>query len=286
MSSMEHAGKLLMSFGLTEIESRVYLQLLRQNPATGYQVAQAIGKPAANVYNALKNLEMKSAALLQDESRKQYSPVPVRNFFQFQERNFKIRKNQIEALLSGFENNKEDEKVYSIKSVEQVLDRCHAMFSSARKVILIDAFPAIVDALVLRDEFNKKPKADVYLKAYTHVTLDHVQVSVDARGDAVLHDYPGQWLKVSIDGAEFLLAFLAKDLSQVYQAIWSQSNFLSLIVYQGIWSEMLLDQRGKNSEHNAWEGPEGYKPSHKYSLPGYIKLLDQFGEAKIKGKRQ
>ena len=36
----------LVALGLTALEGEVYTLLLRESPATGYRVAQALGKPA------------------------------------------------------------------------------------------------------------------------------------------------------------------------------------------------------------------------------------------------
>src|SRR4051794_36879141 len=52
---------LLLGFGYTELESRLYCDLLRHGPAGGYRLAQRIGKAAANVYQALKSMERKGA---------------------------------------------------------------------------------------------------------------------------------------------------------------------------------------------------------------------------------
>lgn len=51
----------LMGFGFTEMESKLYCELLRSGPASGYRLAQRISKAAANVYQALKTLAQKGA---------------------------------------------------------------------------------------------------------------------------------------------------------------------------------------------------------------------------------
>ena len=49
----------LRELGFTELESRIYIFLLEESPATGYRIAQAIEKPVANTYKAIELLYYK-----------------------------------------------------------------------------------------------------------------------------------------------------------------------------------------------------------------------------------
>ena len=44
-------------FGYTGSEARTYMALLRQHPATGYELASLGGIPRSAIYNVLKRLE-------------------------------------------------------------------------------------------------------------------------------------------------------------------------------------------------------------------------------------
>src|SRR3546814_3206460 len=44
----------LKRLGFTEYEARVYVQLLRQSPATAYEIAKAAGVQRTNTYHALE----------------------------------------------------------------------------------------------------------------------------------------------------------------------------------------------------------------------------------------
>ena len=61
----EAAVESLQELGFTETEALAYAGLVPISPATGYRVAQAIGKPAANTYKALESLEAKGAVLVE-----------------------------------------------------------------------------------------------------------------------------------------------------------------------------------------------------------------------------
>ncbi len=67
----------LAQIGFTEYEAKVYLTLLALNPATGYQLSKESGVPRSMVYEALKRLHMRGAALETVEGRTTlYRPLP------------------------------------------------------------------------------------------------------------------------------------------------------------------------------------------------------------------
>ena len=67
----------LMAIGFTEYEARVYVALLRENPATGYQLSKQSGVPRSMVYEALGRLHTRSAVLKTGDRRATlFRPVP------------------------------------------------------------------------------------------------------------------------------------------------------------------------------------------------------------------
>jgi len=67
----------LTAIGFTEYEARVYLALLAEYPATGYQLSKKAGIPRSMVYEALGRLHARGAVLQTAEGRVTlYRPVP------------------------------------------------------------------------------------------------------------------------------------------------------------------------------------------------------------------
>lgn len=74
------ATALLMRFGLTNQEARVYRTLCAEGKMTGYEAAKATGISRSNVYTALAGLVEKGAACLSEENVTRYSAVPAEEF--------------------------------------------------------------------------------------------------------------------------------------------------------------------------------------------------------------
>ena len=67
----------LGGMGFTQSEAKVYLVLLRNNPATGYQLSKVSGVPRSMVYEALGRLDARGAVLKSREAKATlYRPLP------------------------------------------------------------------------------------------------------------------------------------------------------------------------------------------------------------------
>src|SRR5512147_3106445 len=67
----------MTQIGFTEYEAKVYLALLSESPATGYQLSKISGVPRSMVYEALSRLHARGAVLESLEDRSAvYRPLP------------------------------------------------------------------------------------------------------------------------------------------------------------------------------------------------------------------
>lgn len=67
----------LAAIGFTEYEAKVFVALLQDHPATGYQLSKAAGIPRSMVYEALGRLDARGAVLKTEEAKATlYRPMP------------------------------------------------------------------------------------------------------------------------------------------------------------------------------------------------------------------
>ncbi len=280
---MDHQNSIsaLRDLGLTEIESMVYTFLLSKSPATGYRVAQAIGKPVANTYKAIEALELRGLLIVEEGEKRLCRTVPYEEMLALLERRFMTSKQRAARALAAIQPADDDERVYNLRSSEQVFERCRAMIERAEQLIIVDAFPLPLEEL--RPDLEKaaelNPRLEIRIKAYRPVAITGARVVAAARGAAVLEKWPGQWLNAVIDANEHLLSFLTRDGTQVHQAVWSNSPYLSYLYYSGVQSEITCDRvkallsadadvKEIHQEMDApWAGEQ---------LLGYQRLIDRF----------
>lgn len=130
------ASEALIGFGFTALESEIYAFLLQEHPATGYRVAQAIGKPAANVYKGLEALERKAAVLVDGGNSKEYRPVAPDRLFARLEKEFMGGKSAAVKLLSSLGKADSAGRVFTLNSREQAIAQAKAILADAKETAL------------------------------------------------------------------------------------------------------------------------------------------------------
>ncbi len=231
----------LVDLGLTSLEAEVYAFLLENSPATGYGAAKGLGKPAANVYKALESLQNKGAILVEDSKTRLCRAVPARELLESLERQFRAARDEAAAELNRLRTSPEDQRVYQLKTVEQVIGRHRRMLADCKRVGLFDLFPFAVDMLKPDIEAAAARGVEITVKVYAPTEIVGVEIFLDSRGEEILGKWPGQWANGVIDGAEHVVAYLSRDLSRVHQAVWSCSPVLSLVYYGGLVNELAVE---------------------------------------------
>ena len=240
----------LVDVGLSTLEAEVYTVLLTQPLSTGYRIGQLLNKPTANVYKALEALAGKGAVLIEDGDARAYRAVPPGEFLDQQQATFQQRKERITARLADVVTVPPDERVYQLQSAALILDRARRMLAQGRTIAVVDAFPNALAALRPQLEQTIARGVAVFVQVYQPTVLDGAQVAHTYQAERTLAHWASQQLNVVVDGQEVLLALLNADLTEVHQAIWSQSLYLSSMVHAGMMREQvvhrLMEVQGSN----------------------------------------
>jgi sugar-specific transcriptional regulator TrmB len=245
----------LSTLGFTDLEGAVYAYLVENSPATPYRVAQGIGRPVANTYKAVEALHKKGAVLIDETGNRMCQAVPPPELLSGLQRSFSDRYEQAARALSRLKPSAETERIFSLTSTEQVFDRCEQLIEQAESVVLVDAFPGIVDIIGPWLKEAAKRDVTVVLQTYKPTDIDGVEVIPYQAAELSLRRWPGQWMIVVVDGAEYLFAYMSGDAKVVYQAIWCGSAFLALpqhsnlaIAFRAAILEHLVREEAENSE--------------------------------------
>lgn len=232
----------LVSLGFTALEAEIYAGLLEESPVTGYRIAQTLQKPAPNVYKAIESLEAKGAVMVDEGRSRLCRPVPPEELLNHLERRFRETRKSAEELLSRLRGPKRDDRVYTLRSRDQILERARTMLSCASEVVIVDGFPAMLECLRPDLEDAAARGVRVGVIAYQPIELVGVETIEKPHGDATLERWPGQWLNVISDGSEHLVGLLDQDGLRVRQAIWSGSVYLSWVVHSSVAAEFILSE--------------------------------------------
>lgn len=231
--------RLLADLGFTETESRLYCELARSGPATGYRLARAIGKAPANVYQALENLSQKGAVLVDETQAKAWRAAPAAELVSALKAGFERRSSAALTALSTLRPPDPDTRLYALKSPEQVLARARAMIAAAREVVLFDLFPGPFEAL--RPDLERASAAGVIVAglAYAPAAAGFRVIQANSAERAAA-GWPGQQVTVVADAREHLVALISPDGERVIQGVSSDSAYLACLQHSGLAAELRL----------------------------------------------
>lgn len=293
----------LTKLGFNGLEAEIYAFLVQESPATGYRIAQALCRPAANVYKAIEALESKGAILIDQGTNRVCRAIPVEELLGQIDRAFQQKRSQAAEALASLRGAEEDDRVYQLKSRDQALERCRSMLARCRRLVLLDIFPEPLEALRPDIEAAAKRGIQVIIKGYLPVELEGAQVILNPNGTETMARYPGQWIILLTDGAELLLASLDNNQKDLHQAIWSGSVALSWIFHCSLAAEIMMatllyhidsgatleqlresiapwmrENTSYRPEHSAVETALApFRGLHGRGIPGYEMLLERFG---------
>ncbi len=137
----------LTQIGFTEYEARIYLALLQENPATGYQLSKLSGVPRSMAYEALGRLDTRGAVLQTSDGKStRYRPLPPQMLLARERAEHNKR---IDALVQGLEElfqAREGDQIWSITGREAVLAYAAQQIQSAERELML-----VLDDLALHE---------------------------------------------------------------------------------------------------------------------------------------
>ena len=201
----------LIKLGFTEYEARAYVALTREHPATAYVVAKNANLPRANVYAALRALEIKGAIQPISEAPVQYVPIAPQTFFGSLQREMAGLCKSAALALDKQASASDDVYVQVVRGADEILSRTMALIRKARKHVWIKAAEDALEPLL--ESFTEAAKRGVDVRLIAHGEhLDrfatHAGISMfPHEGDGVVRSEPQRLLfAMVVDGAGVLIA--------------------------------------------------------------------------------
>lgn len=272
------AVEALVKMGLTPLEAEIYAHLARGPVSTGYGIAKAIGKPTANVYKAVRTLQLKGAIVIDGGETQLCRAIPPHELLDRLDRQFRGHRDRAAEMLARLPAPTPDARVYRLSTVTQVMDRCRSMIAAATQQMAVDAFPDPLQAIVPDLEAAARRGIEVIVKAYAPCDIAGTTMVVEPEADRVRARWPADWCNVVIDGSQFLVALLERNRTGVVQAIWSESPSLACIVHGYLFQEFITTRmnRALRESTDLESLRRTFEEAHELSprdTPGYQQLL-------------
>ena len=231
----------LVEIGFSEYEAKAYLALLKESPATGYQLSKTSAVPRSMIYEVLGKLTARGAAMtLRKGDSTQYAPIPADEFLdqllEEQEELIVSLKGDLAHLTSA----PDLEYVWNIEGEENILAKAEEMIDQAKSRIYLALLP--ITFLELRPALVEATERGVRVAIYTTDELDLPggQVVVASTSEEALSQAGGLGLILVIDGEEVLIGeWLTANQAR---ASWTSSPLLVFIAEHHLRTDLYLPQ--------------------------------------------
>ncbi|WP_296599444.1 TrmB family transcriptional regulator [Phenylobacterium sp.] len=229
----------LLELGFTEIEALLFCELTRLGPSTGYRLAKAVGKAAANTYQALETLAQKGAVLVDEGESKTWRAAPATELIAQLSARFEQRSRSALTALAELKAPEAEARLYTLRTPDQVLARARGMIAAAKSVLLFDLFPGPFE--LLEPDLAQAAARGVRVlgQVYTPVNSTVPTIS-QPTAPAQLAAWPGLQVTVVADGIEHLSALLSRDGRKCRHGVWSDSPYLACLHHSGLAAEIGL----------------------------------------------
>ena len=248
---MTTTGTLLTSLaalGFTDTEALLYCELVRSGPASGYRLAKAVGKARANVYQALSQLTQRGAVLIDGSQVQTFRATDPQELMRTLAESYRGHAEAARAGLQALAAPAADDRIYHLKTIDQLFERAVAMIDRAGASVLIDAFPEPLERIL--PALERAAARGVVVAAFVYD--DQARASFPLVSSTAAHfalaRWPGLQLSVVTDAREHLVSLLDRDMRHVLHGIWSDSAYLSCLQHSGLAAEIRLASRSATGE--------------------------------------
>jgi sugar-specific transcriptional regulator TrmB len=165
----------LKELGLNSYEAKVYLALLRQNPATGYEISKESGVPQARAYDTLKALEANNIVVAMGGKPVTYTPISPHELLDRWERSFRGSVNYLREALPSLAN-ETVEPIVNLRGKEALFKHALDMINNAQHSLFVQIWRE--DAQYLASAFQEAKKRKAWISSSTNAPTPFNRLTV------------------------------------------------------------------------------------------------------------
>ncbi|GIV99031.1 TrmB family transcriptional regulator [Roseiflexus sp.] len=228
----------LTTLGFTEYEAKVYLALLQEHPATGYQIGKLAGVPRSMVYEALGRLEARGAVLKSfDEKATLYRPVSPDILLDRYEQRVRQRVADLRSSLAPLYRRHDEGRLWTFSGRREALHYAREMIERAHIELLLVLTDD--DVAELREALTAAHARGVRLGVILtgNAPFDLGQVVRHPHLETTLHQME-ETLMIVADDRECLIA---SGHATTSATVTTNPNLVSL-AHQFVWMELFAQR--------------------------------------------
>ncbi|MEQ9496308.1 MAG: helix-turn-helix domain-containing protein [Deltaproteobacteria bacterium] len=137
----------LKELGLTATEGKAYVALLKNHPATGYELAARSQVPRSAIYGVLKKLEAVGLINAIQQKPAKFVPLPPKRLLELMESRFRQNLDTLEGALSQFSVEGPDTVTWTFVGYGPMLEQARALIERTDRTLYVSAWRREILAL-------------------------------------------------------------------------------------------------------------------------------------------
>lgn len=217
---------LLNKIGLTDAEAKVYLTLLKNGSATGYEASKFSAVPRSKIYNVLESLVMKGFILYSgEENTNRYAAVPMDEIAERVRHDTDATLGELEVQLKDYRAETDMDEFWHIKEYENVFAKCLSILKKTKSELLLQIWEEDMPKLLsqIQELENKGIRLGIVYFGDTkekEISLKHV--CRHGMLEEKRAEMGGRFLTLVSDNQEVVFGQIISDAAS--EVIWTKSK--------------------------------------------------------------
>ncbi len=217
---------LLNKIGLTDAEAKVYLTLLKNGSASGYEASKFSAVPRSKIYNVLESLVMKGFILYSgEENTNRYAAVPIEEISGRVKHETDATLEELTVQLKDYRAQTDMDEFWHIKEYENVFAKCRSILKGTQSELLLQIWeedlPKLLPQLQQLEERGVRLGIVYFGEAEENgIPLKHV--CFHGMLQEKREEMGGRFLTLVSDKQEVVFGQIISDASS--EVIWTQSK--------------------------------------------------------------
>lgn len=239
---MEEIVERLKLIGLNSYEAKVYLALLKQHPATGYEVSKESGVPQARAYDTLKTLESKKLVVATEGKPVTYIPVSPDDILKRFEKQYQSSIDYLRSTLPSY-TVESIEPVYNIRGRDVIFKHVVEQINSAQETIFLEICKEDEDYVRAALKQAVDRGVTVHVVGYGDISYDFCKVHphpLPPQEDGMIKStFGSRWIILAVDTVEALVSN-AEVGAEDSHAVWTRNPAIVLLIKEMIVHDIFL----------------------------------------------
>jgi len=126
----------MRELGFTATQAKVYVSLLKQQPATGYELARSAAVPRSAIYNVLGQLEGLGLINAVQTRPAKYEALPPERLHELLQSRFVGRLEQLKGALDRLETRAETPSIWTVQGYDALIEQARALIAKSERSVV------------------------------------------------------------------------------------------------------------------------------------------------------